>query len=52
MNNGVEQRRDRPMWDESECADERTSAADVRSSWVIVVAILFGKAAGLTFGWS
>jgi hypothetical protein len=38
------------MWDESECGDERNSAADVRSSWVIAVAILFGMAAGLTFG--
>lgn len=37
--------RDRPMWDDRECGEKRASAADIRSSWVIVAALLFGMAA-------
>ena len=33
------------MWDERDCGDKRNSAADIRSSWVIVAAILIGMAA-------
>jgi len=33
------------MWNERECGEKRASAADIRSSWVIVAAILLGMAA-------
>jgi uncharacterized protein HemX len=35
------------MWDESECGEKRSSAADVLSSWLIVGAIALGVAVGL-----
>jgi hypothetical protein len=40
-----EKKRGRPMWDDRECSEKRASAADIRSNWVIVAALLFGMAA-------
>ena len=37
------------MWDDRECSEKRASAADIRSSWVIVAALLLGMAAGWDF---
>ncbi len=37
------------MWDDRECSEKRASAADVRSSWVIVAALLLGMAAWWDF---
>jgi len=40
-----EKERDRPMWDERESGDKRSSAADILSSWIIVALILLGVVA-------
>ena len=33
------------MWDERDCGDKRNSVADIRSSWIIIAAIILGMAA-------